>query len=79
MKTAISVPDEIFELAEQLAARLGVSRSELYTTALRTLLVDQRAAEVRASYDAAYADGPTEQERVLERVGAASLRGVPWE
>lgn len=38
MKTAISIPDRIFRSAEQLAARLGVSRSELYTKAVAALL-----------------------------------------
>lgn len=35
MKTAISLPDELFAIAEQFAARRGLSRSELYATALR--------------------------------------------
>jgi metal-responsive CopG/Arc/MetJ family transcriptional regulator len=35
MKTAISVPDEIFHEAERLARRAKRSRSELYSLALR--------------------------------------------
>jgi metal-responsive CopG/Arc/MetJ family transcriptional regulator len=35
MKTAISVPNEVFERAERLARRAGRSRSELYSAALR--------------------------------------------
>ncbi len=38
VKTAVSIPDEVFEQAEQLARRTGVSRSELYAVALRALL-----------------------------------------
>ena len=38
MKTAISVPDEIFEDAEKLAARLGKSRSQLYAEAMAEYL-----------------------------------------
>jgi hypothetical protein len=34
MKTAISIPDPQFAAAEQLAKRLGLSRSELYQHAL---------------------------------------------
>ena len=34
MKTAISIPDPVFEAADQLAARIGMSRSELYATAV---------------------------------------------
>ncbi|MBW2720031.1 MAG: ribbon-helix-helix protein, CopG family [Deltaproteobacteria bacterium] len=38
MKTAVSVPNEVFERAERLAKRLKVSRSELYSRALREYL-----------------------------------------
>jgi len=34
MKTAISIPDPIFQAAEGLAQRLGVSRSQLYAKAV---------------------------------------------
>lgn len=42
MKTAISIPDRVFRSAEQLAARLGVSRSELYSKALAALVEKHR-------------------------------------
>lgn len=35
MKTAISIPDKVFEAAERAATKLGMSRSELYVTAVR--------------------------------------------
>jgi metal-responsive CopG/Arc/MetJ family transcriptional regulator len=35
MKTAISIPDDVFEQVEETAARLGMSRSELLTRAAR--------------------------------------------
>lgn len=38
MKTAVSIPDDVFEQAERLAAERNVSRSELYTYALRQLV-----------------------------------------
>ena len=34
MKTAISIPEEIFKEAERAAKKLGVSRSELYAKAV---------------------------------------------
>ena len=48
MKTAISVPDRVFRSAEQLAARLGLSRSELYSRALAAL-VDKHQDDVITS------------------------------
>lgn len=35
MKTAVSIPDDIFARAESLARRMGQSRSEVYGRALR--------------------------------------------
>jgi metal-responsive CopG/Arc/MetJ family transcriptional regulator len=35
MKTAVSMPDSIFEAAEALAKRLRMSRSQLYTKAVQ--------------------------------------------
>jgi hypothetical protein len=42
MKTAISIPDGVFRSAEQLATRLGVSRSQLYSKAVTELLDKHR-------------------------------------
>lgn len=38
MKTAISLPDDLFSLADDFAKQHGLSRSELYATALRTYI-----------------------------------------
>jgi hypothetical protein len=43
VKTAISVPDEIFEQATRQAAELGISRSEFFARAARRYL-DELAA-----------------------------------
>ena len=42
MKTAISLPDDLFQAVERLAKRLGVSRSELYRRAVRFFLRDHK-------------------------------------
>jgi len=38
MKTAVSVPDELFARADEVAERLGLSRSEVYARALEQFL-----------------------------------------
>ena len=38
MKTAVSLPDEIFEAAERLATQRGLTRSALYAQALEAFL-----------------------------------------
>ena len=48
MKTAISIPDDVFEEAEQLANRLQTSRSQLYARALSEFVArhdDDRVTE----------------------------------
>jgi hypothetical protein len=58
MKTAVSIPDGVFDAADRLAARLGVSRSELYTCALRSLLERESDDAVTARLDDVYAQDP---------------------
>jgi predicted transcriptional regulator len=40
VKTAVSLPDDLFERAEEAAQRLGVNRSQLYARALTKYLQD---------------------------------------
>ncbi len=58
MKIAVSIPDEVFDQAERLAADLGTSRSALYARALTEYLanhdsdrVTERMNEVVAELD----------------------------
>ncbi len=55
-ETAISLPDELFASADALAMRLGVSRSELYATAVAEYVAKHRSEEVTARLNAVYAD-----------------------
>ena len=70
VKTAVSVPDDVFDQAEQLARRQRVSRSELYTTALRALLADDAAVTERL--DAVY--GTDEPDPGVQFVAEAARR-----
>jgi metal-responsive CopG/Arc/MetJ family transcriptional regulator len=55
MKTAISVPDDIFEQATRRAAALGISRSEFFTRAVRRYLKQLDAESLTQQIDAAVA------------------------
>jgi hypothetical protein len=80
MKTAISIPDEVFEQAERAAKRLGMSRSELFTRAAIEFLKANPADDLKASYDAAFADPETDGKLAAHRRRAARamLRKVEW-
>jgi metal-responsive CopG/Arc/MetJ family transcriptional regulator len=75
MKTAVSIPDEIFHEAERLARRTKRSRSRLFSDALREYLARWSPDKVTEAMDAALAemDEPTDEfrgvaaHRVLER------------
>ena len=54
MKTAVSLPDPVFRSADRLAARLGISRSELYCRAIKDLLARHDQALVTEQLDAIY-------------------------
>ncbi len=51
MKTAVSVPDDVFEGAERLAHREGRSRSEVYSAALREYVARHDPDEVVEALD----------------------------
>jgi metal-responsive CopG/Arc/MetJ family transcriptional regulator len=57
MKTAISIPERVFHSAEQLALRLGVSRSELYAKALAELIEKHRDDLVTSRLNDIYGAG----------------------
>ena len=59
MKTAISLPDSLFEAGDRLARRLGISRSELYARALERYLAGADDAEVTRLLDAVADDVDT--------------------
>ena len=78
MKTAISIPDPVFEAAEQLAARIGMSRSELYATAVAEFMARHRAAGVRERLDAVY-DIYAESARLEAVMAVVQSDSVPKE
>ena len=56
MKTAVSLPDEVFEAAEDLAQEMGVSRSSLYSRAIAEFVNRHGRDEVRERLDQVYGD-----------------------
>jgi hypothetical protein len=56
MKTAISLPNEVFARVERHAQRLGISRSEFFATAAARMADELEAEEVTAAIDRALDD-----------------------
>ncbi len=51
MKTAVSIPDDLFRRADELASRLGKSRSEVYRDALADYVARRDPAAVTRALD----------------------------
>ena len=78
MKTAISLPDEIFESADALAERLGLSRSELYATAVAEYLAKHRGEDVTARLNDVFADHSGGIDPAVRSAQARSIGRSEW-
>ena len=78
MKTAISIPDRLFEAAERLARRLGMSRSELYSKAVASYVDTNLSQGVRERLDALYEAEPSKLDEDLEKMQFESLPEEKW-
>lgn len=81
MKTAISIPDRDFRNAERLAKKLGISRSELYTQAVRQFISSRDRSELTRQMNAALdklTAEETELDPVLKQMQSKVFRGETW-
>ena len=78
MKVALSIPDDLFESAETLGKRLGLSRSRLYATALADYLAKHRGRKTTERLDAVYADEPEQLDRALRRAQSRTIGREKW-
>jgi metal-responsive CopG/Arc/MetJ family transcriptional regulator len=74
MRTAISVPDEMFEQATQRAKELGISRSEFFARAARRYLDELTSGRLtRQINQALEAAGPDDSGLAAVAVGSTRL------
>jgi metal-responsive CopG/Arc/MetJ family transcriptional regulator len=78
MKTAISIPDTIYESAEQLASRLGQSRSQLYTLAVSRYLAEHKVDNVTQKLDEVYAALDSQLDAGLAKLQSKALSKDKW-
>ena len=78
MKTAISIPDDLFESADALAAEMGVSRSELYRTAVAEYLAKRRNEDTTARLNEVYREEPGRLAPEIRRAQGRSVSTEGW-
>lgn len=78
MKTAVSLPDDLFERAEELARQRDETRSALFATALREY-IDRHSADlvtVRMNKTVALIDA--DRDEFLARAARNVLENAEW-
>jgi metal-responsive CopG/Arc/MetJ family transcriptional regulator len=78
MKTAVSIPDEIFEEAERLAEQLRTSRSRLYSQALREFVRRHAPDYVTESMNRVVDEVGSEQDDFSRAAARRVLKKVEW-
>ena len=65
MKTAISIPDDLFNEVNRLAKENKTSRSQIFRAAVEAYLEKIKSLKLLESLNTAYADSETSEERLL--------------
>lgn len=78
MKTAISIPDDLFAQAEQFARERGLSRSQLYAHALQVYLRSQRYVGITEALDQLYGSENSTLDPAIQQAQQRSLDQDAW-
>lgn len=78
VKTAVSMPDDLFRMAEAAARRLRVSRSELYANAIAEYLKRRQENDITERLNEVHARRPAKLDSELHRAQMKSLGKDDW-
>lgn len=78
MKTAISLPDELFRRAEAVARKLKISRSQLYATAIMEFIERRQAARITQHLNEIYSAEPAKIDPALASAQSKSIERESW-
>ena len=78
METAVTIPDDVFREAEELADALGLSRSDLYAAALAEFIRERREERITERLNEVYAEDDSDLDPALSKMQAISLPVEQW-
>jgi len=78
MKTAVSLPDDVFESAERLARRTKKSRSQLFSDALREYVARHASDEVTEAMDRVCAELGETTDEFVSSAARRTLENSEW-
>jgi len=78
MKTAVSIPDDIFEKVDRFARRAKRSRSEVFSAALREYIARHGSDEVTDAINRAVDDVGDQKDDFVAAAGRRVLEETEW-
>jgi metal-responsive CopG/Arc/MetJ family transcriptional regulator len=78
MKTAVSIPDDVFEDAERLARRTKKSRSRLFSEALKEYVARHANEEVTDAMDRVCAQLGNQRDEFISTASRRVLERSEW-
>jgi metal-responsive CopG/Arc/MetJ family transcriptional regulator len=78
MKTAVSIPDDLFRLAEAAARRMQISRSQFYARAISELLNRHQESAVTDRLNEFYSRHGAKVDKAFHRAQLRSLEKDSW-
>lgn len=78
MKTAVSIPDDVFEKVERLARRAKRSRSEVFSAALREYVARHSPDEVTEAINRVCDRIGDQRDEFVEAAGRRILEKTQW-
>jgi metal-responsive CopG/Arc/MetJ family transcriptional regulator len=78
MKTAVSIPDDVFEKAERLAKRAKRSRSDVFAAALREYVARHAPEEVTEAMNRVCSEIEDQKDEFIQLSGRRILRKSEW-
>jgi len=78
LKTAISIPENIFLQADETAKVLGLNRSRLYTAAIAEFLAKYREDDVKAKLNEIYANENSQVDPIFTKAQMMGLAKEDW-
>ena len=78
MKTAVSIPDDVFQDAERLASRLQTSRSKLYARALAEFVARHDDDRITALMDQAIHEAGENGNTFLDMAAKQTVQRAEW-
>jgi len=76
MKTAISLPDSLYEEAERTAQDLGIPRSQLFAKALEEFIAFHKRENVTEKLNRIYGDSGGDELSQISNAGIESIRNL---